>query len=77
MTIVIDSPLDMHLHLREGRMLKTVAPLSAAHFAGAVVMPNLVEPVDSMDKVSRYRQAILDACGGAIFEPYMTPFFKD
>lgn len=76
MSIVLDSPLDMHLHLREGQMLKTVAPLSAAHFAGAVVMPNLIEPVDSIDKVKDYRQAILDACGGAIFKPYMTLFFK-
>ena len=76
MSIVLDSPLDMHLHLREGQMLKTVAPLSAAHFAGAVVMPNLVEPVDSIDKVNAYRQAILDACGGAIFKPYMTLFFR-
>lgn len=76
MSVVLDSPLDMHLHLREGEMLKAVAPLSAAHFAGGVVMPNLVDPVDSMDKVKAYRLAILDACGEALFEPYMTLFFK-
>jgi dihydroorotase len=77
MSIVLDSPLDMHLHLREGQMLKTVGTMSADPFAGAVVMPNLVEPVDSIDKVNSYRQAIVDACAGAIFEPYMTLFFKD
>ena len=76
MSIVLDSPLDMHLHLREGEMLKAVAPLSAAHFAGGVVMPNLVEPVDSMDKVKAYHRAIRDACGEAVFEPYMTLFVK-
>ena len=45
MSLVLESPLDMHLHLREGDMLDRVAPLSAAHFAGAVIMPNLVPPV--------------------------------
>lgn len=76
MSIVLDSPLDMHLHLREGEMLKAVAPLSAAHFAGGVIMPNLMVPVDSLEKVSAYNQAIRDACGEAVFTPYMTLFFK-
>ena len=40
----LESPLDMHLHLREGDMLRLVAPLSARTFAGAVIMPNLVPP---------------------------------
>lgn len=39
MEIVLDSPLDMHLHLRDGAMLRLVAPLSAGVFAGAVIMP--------------------------------------
>jgi len=51
MTVVLDSPLDMHLHLREGEILRAAAPLSAAHFAGGVVMPNLVSPIDSLDRV--------------------------
>ncbi len=76
MSVVLESPLDMHLHLREGEMLKAVAPLSAAHFAGAVIMPNLVSPVDSLDKVTAYQKAIQDACGEAVFRPYMTLFFR-
>ncbi len=76
MTVVLDSPLDMHLHLREGDMLRTVAPLSAAHFAGGVIMPNLVSPVDSLEKVRAYRRAITDACEEKVFTPYMTLFFK-
>jgi len=76
MSIVIESPLDMHLHLREGAMLKAVAPLSAAHFAGAVIMPNLISPVDSLEKVQAYTQAIVDACGAEVFRPYMTLFFR-
>lgn len=68
--------MDMHLHLREGEMLKLVAPLSAKSFAGAVIMPNLVPPVDSLQRCLDYRQAILDASNDDVFTPYMTVFFK-
>jgi len=77
MSLVLESPLDMHLHLREGDMLDRVAPLSAAHFAGAVIMPNLVSPVDSLEKVHAYYRAIRAACGEVVFEPYMTLFFRN
>ncbi|HPG38407.1 MAG TPA: dihydroorotase [bacterium] len=73
----LSSPLDMHLHLREGDMLELVAPLSARPFAGAVVMPNLVEPVNSRDKLVRYREAIYDAIGDELFIPWMTLFFRN
>ncbi len=74
--MILRSPLDMHLHLRQGDMLRHVAPLSARTFAGAVVMPNLVPPVDTPESVKSYRTAILDACGDEQFEPYMTMFFR-
>ncbi|MFT5126068.1 MAG: dihydroorotase [Kiritimatiellia bacterium] len=77
MTFKIHSPLDMHIHLRQGAMLKTVAPLSAATFAGGVIMPNLVPPVDSLDRVQRYRTEVLDGIAGHLFEPYMTLFFRN
>lgn len=56
-------------------MLGLVAPLSAKTFAGAVVMPNLISPVDSLQKLKEYRKAITAACGNERFEPYMTLFF--
>ena len=71
------SPLDMHLHLREGEMLQLVAPLSATSFAGAVIMPNLVPEVDSLERLTNYRAAILKALGAVKFTPYMTVFFKN
>jgi dihydroorotase len=74
--ILLHSPLDMHLHLREGAMLQTVTPLSAQAFAGAVIMPNLVPPVDNRERLERYRASIRAASDGAFFEPYMTLFFK-
>lgn len=67
----------MHLHLREQEMLSLVAPLSAAQMAGGVIMPNLVQPVDSLEKLRAYRAAIIEACGPAVFTPYMTLFFRD
>ncbi|MEE4165262.1 MAG: dihydroorotase [Desulfocapsaceae bacterium] len=76
MKISIESPLDMHLHLRQGDMLKQVLPFSAAHFAGAVIMPNLVSPVDDGNKLLRYRDEIVSCCPDEIFKPYMTLFFR-
>ncbi len=75
--IVLDSPLDMHLHLREGDMLKRVAKYSASSFSGAVVMPNLNPPVDSSERLESYKDEILRHCDGEVFEPYMALFFRD
>ncbi len=72
----LESPLDMHLHLREGDLLHLVAPASARFFAGAVIMPNLVPPVDNPARLDDYRAAIDAAIGGAVFAPYMTLFFR-
>ncbi len=66
----------MHLHLRDGEMLRTVAPLSAHSFSGALIMPNLVPPVTDGQMLRDYRQQILEAIGDETFEPYMTLFFK-
>ncbi|GHB90903.1 dihydroorotase [Cerasicoccus arenae] len=77
MKIKLKSPLDMHLHLREGEMLKLVAPLTAQTFAGAIIMPNLVPPVDNLPRLLAYREEILAATAGEVFEPYMTLFFRN
>ncbi len=77
MEIQLDSPLDMHLHLREGEMMQSVTPYSASDFAGAVIMPNLVPPVDSLDRLLHYRDAINAAKGTSIFEPLMMLFFRE
>jgi len=76
MNITIKAPLDMHLHLRDGDMLKTVAPLSASSFSGAVIMPNLVPPVNTKEDVIAYKNRIIEAIGDEEFTPYMTLFFK-
>jgi dihydroorotase len=76
MELTLRAPLDMHLHLREGAMLRTVAPLSARDFAAAVVMPNLVPPVTSLERLAAYRAEIVAAVAPQPFTPLMTLFFQ-
>jgi dihydroorotase len=76
-TFVINEPLDMHLHLRDGDMLKLVGPLTSNTFSGALIMPNLVPPVTTKEALLAYKQRIIDACEGDDFEPYVTLFFQN
>lgn len=77
MEIVLRSPLDMHLHVRQDTMLDLVAPLTAQHFAGAVIMPNLLPPVDTVDRLHWYTAEVRRATAPHAFEPFMTLFFRD
>ena len=70
-------PDDWHLHLRDGVMLKAVAPASAAHFARAMIMPNLVPPITDVAAAHQYRARILDATKGHDFNPYMTLYLTE
>lgn len=74
--ISLNTPLDMHLHLRDAQMLELVAPLTAKTFSGALVMPNLVPPVTTKEALLAYKQRIKDAVGDEKFEQYMTLFFQ-
>ena len=76
MPFSLSSPLDMHIHLREGDMLKLVAPLSAKTFAGGVIMPNLVPPVDHISRLIIYEEEINKAIIGLGFQPYMALFMR-
>jgi len=74
--VILDTPLDMHLHLRDGEMLHNIADASARTFSGAIIMPNLVPPVSSKEEVIAYRARIMEAIEDERFAPYMTLFFK-
>jgi len=74
MTLTLNSPLDMHLHLRDDEMLKKVAPYSAKYFAGGIIMPNLIPPVTTIEDVKAYKNRIVEAINSD-FEPLMTLFF--
>ena len=77
MKLQLTSPLDMHLHLRQNEMLKSVAPLSSKYFSGAVVMPNTIPPITTKKMVQEYKQDIINAINNDNFTPYMTLFFKE
>ncbi len=76
MTLTLNSPLDMHLHVRDNDMLKTVAPLSSNSFASAIIMPNLVPPVTTIKALQEYKQRIIRSTCRDNFTPLMTLFFK-
>jgi dihydroorotase len=73
--IVLDTPIDMHLHLREGKILKDVLPHTQKQFAAAVVMPNLVPPVDNKERLKSYKDEIL--ANSEDFTPLMNLFMRE
>jgi len=75
-TLTIRRPDDWHVHLRDGEMLKTVAPYTARQFARAIVMPNLAPPITTVEAASAYRERIV-AAAGAGFTPLMTCYLTD
>jgi len=71
--LTITAPDDLHVHLRDGEMLKMVVPATARQFARAIVMPNLKPPVATTSAAHAYRSRILEAVpAGVSFEPLMT-----
>lgn len=76
--LTLHIPDDWHLHLRDGAMLRAVLPHSAAHFARAIIMPNLVPPVVTGSDARAYRDRILAALPeGADFTPLMTLYLTE
>jgi dihydroorotase len=77
-SLVIRRPDDWHVHLRDGPMLEAVAPYTARQFARAIVMPNLVPPVATVEAARAYRERILAAVPeGMRFTPLMTCYLTN
>src|SRR5689334_12278538 len=74
--ITLRRPDDWHVHLRDGDMLKTVAPYTSRQFARAIVMPNLAPPITTAAAASAYRDRIVEAAGPS-FIPLMTCYLTD
>ena len=75
-SITIRRPDDWHVHLRDGDMLRLVAPFTARQFARAIIMPNLAPPVTSVAQAAAYRERIVEAAGAG-FTPLMTCYLTD
>ena len=68
--ITIRKPSDMHLHLRQGDMLKTTVRDAELWFAQGVVMPNTLPPVNTPERLTAYRNEILSLTHN--FKPIMS-----
>lgn len=75
--LVLRQPDDWHVHLRDGDMLKLVAPYTARQFARAIIMPNLVPPVTTVAAADAYRARIVEAADTPGFTPLMTVYLTD
>jgi dihydroorotase len=76
--LTLTRPDDWHLHLRDGDVLSTVVPHTAAQFGRAIVMPNLKPPITTAVEAVAYRNRILAAVPpGISFEPLMTLYLTD
>ena len=88
-SITLIQPDDLHLHVREGDALKSVVPDTARQFARAIIMPNLADPITTVEQAQNYREEILasvtdinkdiddDSKNSADFEPLMTLYLTD
>jgi dihydroorotase len=75
-TLTLRRPDDWHVHLRDGEMLRKVAPYTARQFARAIIMPNLVPPITTVEAAAAYRNRIVATAGGD-FMPLMTCYLTD
>ncbi len=75
-SLTFRKPDDWHVHLRDGGMLRAVAPFTARQFARAIVMPNLAPPITTVEAAGAYRDRIIAAAGTG-FTPLMTAYLTD
>ncbi len=76
--VTIPRWFDRHLHIRDGEMMKIVLPSTLSQRAtGAVIMPNLGDPITTIEKARAYRDRIRDLLGGSDFVPCMTLYLTD
>lgn len=76
--ITIRRPDDWHVHFRDEAVMEAVLPYTAKVFGRAIVMPNLVPPVASVDAAVAYRERIMAALpAGSTFQPLMTCYLTD
>lgn len=77
--ITLTRPDDWHLHLRDGAALPHTCADTARYMGRAIVMPNLVPPVQTVADAKAYRGRIQAAMANAArqFDPLMTLYLTD
>ncbi|MCG8618069.1 MAG: dihydroorotase [Desulfobacterales bacterium] len=75
-SITITTPVDFHLHVRNGEILKAVMPHTAKEYGAALIMPNLKPPIVTLASAVAYRDEILEALpSDSTFNPLMSLYF--
>lgn len=78
MILIMTTPDDMHLHLRDDAALGRTTADTAAQFGRAIIMPNLKPPVTTTEMALAYRDRILaEVPEGSGFDPLMTLYLTD
>jgi len=76
--LTLTQPDDWHVHLREGAYLSATVAASAQSFARALVMPNLLPPVLTVEHALAYRRQICQALPPqSQFTPLMTLYLTE
>jgi len=75
--MIIKNPIDMHLHIRQDEMLKKVLPETTRQFAGAVIMPNTIPPITSLEQLLKYKKEIFETADENSFTPLMDIFLQN
>lgn len=75
-SLTLLKPDDWHVHLRDGNVLQHTVQASAAHFQRALVMPNLLPPLEGLDALSGYQARVLKHCPPT-FAPFFTLFLRE
>lgn len=76
-SITIRQPDDWHLHVRDGEILNAVLPFTTAHYARAIIMPNLAQPITTVADAIAYKARIENAIpSDHTFSPLMTCYLS-
>ncbi len=76
--ISLIQPDDWHLHLRDGPQTSTIVEHTAQQFHRAVIMPNLLPPITTVDAAQAYQKRILSLLpDDTQFKPLMTLYLTD
>ncbi|BGI51019.1 MAG: dihydroorotase [Arsenophonus endosymbiont of Ceratovacuna japonica] len=77
-SIKIRRPDDCHVHFRDGNILKLIVPYTSKFFGRAIIMPNLIKPIISINQAISYRKRIIRAIPSEhLFTPLMTFYLTD
>ncbi len=74
----IIKPDDWHVHFREGELLKILVKETSKIYNRAVVMPNLITPIQNEKNATLYKNQILkNSSNNRSFEPLITIYLSE